>query len=256
VRVSLMPSGQDPDTLLSSAGPDAVKMAVEKGIHPVDFKLIQIQQRHDPAEEAFWREAIEALTLCKNDLELRTYSQKLAPLVPDLKDPAEAARWLRAQASSAIRAKRNHDIVDALVQPGRPSVGMKKVEADLFRAYLQPAFRSVIHPVLAEEELFLTFAAIELAKAIRLTFGDLPPSEESAILISRFEDPTTAKLLAELEMTTSSRLTSEWVQESIALLRARKDDRDRNKIRLEGTGDERLDEISKRLRRKHEESES
>lgn len=122
VRVSLMPAGEDPDTLLRKAGPDAVKVAVDKGIHPVDFKLIQIQQRHNPADEAFWREAIDALTLCKNDLELRTYSQKLAPLVPDLKDPAEAARWLRAEAGKARKAKGRYDTPEAPMLAGRPLV--------------------------------------------------------------------------------------------------------------------------------------
>ncbi|MEQ1823728.1 MAG: DNA primase [Fimbriimonadaceae bacterium] len=256
VKVSLMPKGEDPDTLLRTAGPDAVKMAAEKGIHPVEFKLIQIQQRHHPADEAFWREAIEALTLCKNDLELRTYSQKLAPQVPDLKDPAEAARWLRSQATLALKAKKRQETPETPEVKGRPVIGMKSVEADLFRAYLQPQFRKIIHPILAEQDLFLTLNATDLARAILAKFGDTYPSVEGPILIAHLEDSGVAKLLADLEMTTTSRITHEWVQESISLLRSRKEDRDRNRIRLEGTGDERLDEINKRLRRKHEDSES
>jgi DNA primase len=253
VQIALMPKGEDPDTLLRQAGPAAVKLATEKGIGPIDYLLLQIGQRHSPEDDAYWNEAIDALSMAKSDMELRSYAQRLSPLVPELKDRREAAEWIRKQALNRRKQKKEEAEGEPTGRGGviRPKLGLKRVEADLFRAFLDETFRSLVFGAVTDEDLFITATGSSLARAIGDGFPLTPPKGPLVAWSSDLEDEAMRQLLIDLEMTTSDPFSREYVEESIAVLQRKREEREGERIKHEVEGDERLKKIQDLLSRRH-----
>lgn len=258
VRVALMPKGEDPDTLLRTAGGAAVKQATEKGISPIEYKLLQIGQRLGPDEDAYWDEVIDALTLAKTDVELRAFAQRLSPLVPELRDPKEAAEWLRKRAIARLRTKKDEDgfAPEAPVAGGgKPKLGLKRVEADLFRAFLEESLRNDAFGTVTDEAMFLTGVGAKLAAALANAFPFEPPTGPLRDWMGEIESEAARGVLVDLDLTASAPLTRPYVEESIELLKAKKAERERERLKHEATGDDRLKQILENLQRKHLEGE-
>jgi len=253
VQIALMPKGEDPDTLLRQAGPAAVKLATEKGIGPIDYLLLQIGQRHSPEDDAYWNEAIEALSMAKSDMELRSYAQRLSPLVPELKDRKEAADWIRKQALARRKQKKAETEAEETGQGGvvRPKLGLKRVEADLFRAFLDETLRSLVYGAITDEDLFVTGTGSALARAIGDAFPLSPPSGALISWAGEIEDEAIRQLLIDLEMTTADPFSREYVEESIKVLQRKREEREGERIKHEVEGDERLKRLQDLLSRRH-----
>jgi len=101
VQVSLMPPGQDPDSLLRNVGPTPILQAVEKGLRPLDFRIAQIEAKLQPSESEFWDQVVEALLAEKDALQQAKWIERLAPKHPELRDPVLARQALMRQ----LRAK-------------------------------------------------------------------------------------------------------------------------------------------------------
>lgn len=255
VRVALMPKGEDPDTLLRTAGEGAVKLAAERGINPIEYKLMQIGQRLGPKDHGYWDEVIDALTLSRNELELMQFAQRLSPLVPELKDRKAAAEWINEEARRRKREKKLAADGEAPLPArgvAKPKLGMKRVEADLFRAFLDDSTRSIAYEHIINPEIFLTGPGVELSQALADTFPLKPPTGLLADWLSEIEAEAMRDLLVDLELTASAPLSPVYVQESIAVLVRHREDRERDRIKHEVEGDERLKQITERLRRKDE----
>lgn len=252
VKVALMPKGEDPDTLLRTAGAAAVKLATEQGIDPIEYKLMQIQQRLTPEEDAFWDEVTDAMTLAKNEIEILRYAQRLAPLVRELKDRKVAAEWLRKQTYAKMKRRRDDYYEDEPAKPvQKPKLGLKTVEAALFRAFIDESLRGIVFSTVTNDELFLSPPAVELAKAMADAFPLTPPAGPLADWLGAIESESGRNLLIDLDFTTAHPLTREYVQDSIAVLEQKMLERERERVKHEESGDNRLSLIQEQLRRKH-----
>lgn len=254
VRVALMPKGEDPDTLLRSAGAGAVKQAVEKGINPIEYKLMQINQRSGPEEDGFWEEVIDALTLARNDLELMQFAQRLSPLVPELRDRKAAADWIRKQALAKKREKKLAADGEAVRSAGntvtKPKLGLKRVEADLFRAFLEESTRALTYATVIDPDLFLTKPAMDVAQALADSFPLRQPDGLLADWISSIESEEARTLLIDLEMTANDPLPRSYVEDSISVLIRHREAREQERIKHEVGGDDRLKQINERLKKR------
>lgn len=254
VKVALMPKGEDPDTLLRSAGPSAVKLATDKGIDPIEYKLMQIQQRLQPEEDAFWEEVIDALTLAKSDVELRAYAQRLSPLVKELKDRKAAAEWIRKQAIQLARRRKDQhdgDDVPTKANVGRPKLGMKAAEAALFRAFIEEELRPFAFEAVTNEALFFTNTASKLAVELSNAFPLKAPSGPLADWLGQIDSEAGRNLLVDLEMTGVHPLTREVIKDSIKFLEQKASERELERVKQEESGNDRLSKIMDQLRRQH-----
>ncbi len=248
VRVALMPDGQDPDTLLKSAGPGAVKLAAEGGLSPTEFKIRQIELKFKPADETFWKLAVESLAESRSELEIARHVQYLAPKYPHLRDPIEAAKALRRMINQQRRTKagRPEPTSRAPVE-GKPKLGLKSAEATLFRAFLNEDFREQALAAIRESDLFVTGRAAELAAAISAAFGE-PPKGAAAGWLHLIEPEDLRQFLVDIEMAKEDQMNVPFVDETIALLRHKRRERSVQDLKNTPDGDEKLKLIQERLR--------
>ncbi len=248
VRVALMPSGEDPDTLLRLAGAAAVKLATEKGIDPIEYLLLQIDKRLAPTENAYWDEVIDALAMARDEMELLRYTQKLATLVPDIRDPKAATSWLRKQAlNKRRRKKQDNEEYEPAQKVGRPNIPLKPYEADLFRAFIDEAFRQEVFPFVTNESYFVTGTGASLAKILADAFPLEIPKGVLADWLSSIEAESGRDLLVALQMTELHPLTRESLTLLLQNVHKILEDLGRNQVKEQLTGDERLRQINERL---------
>jgi DNA primase len=203
VQVALMPEGEDPDTLLRTQGPDAVVRAAEHSLSPIENRVVSLRKRLDPAEDAFWIEAVAILADAPTDLELQRFVEVLAPLYPGIKDQVAAQRALKSQALKQRRAGRQS------ASQARPAVGasaqvlnspLHQAEATVFRALLDERYREQAWRACLEPEIFGTALGHEVASAIRDAFPADPPKGEPRLWLSQIQPEEVRERLAELEL--------------------------------------------------------
>lgn len=251
VRVALMPAGLDPDTLLRKVGPGAVKQAAEEGLSPTAFKLRQIEVKLTPSDETFWKLVVESLAECRSDLELTRHIHELAPKYPDLRDPIEAGKALRRMVNQRRRDLHGRQKPEShQANPiARPKLGLKVAEATLFRAVLSTDLRADAWPAILDLSLFLTGKASNLAEALTSAFGVDPPLGAPADWLHRLQDDEMIQLLTDIDLTRDEKLNAEVLRDTIKQLEKRRDERAVQDVKSELTGDEKLKEIDRRLRK-------
>ncbi len=252
VRVALMPPGQDPDTLLQQAGPAAVQRAAEAGLTPTEFKIKQVEAKQQPDSEQFWDLVIEVLAECRNELEVATHLQYLAPRYPHLRDPIEAAKAL----GRMVRARRKPKAGPATerarppTEIPKPKLGMKAVEATLFRALLQPDYRRAAWLMVTEPDLLLTGRAVELAQVLKQTFGETPPRGKASEWLHQLPEDAQATL-ADVDLAKEERFTDDLVLDSLTLLAKKREERALEQLKQDLEGDDRLRILNERLKKRH-----
>lgn len=254
VRVALMPPGEDPDTLLKIGGPQAVQAAVDGGRTPASFQIELLVRRLDPEDNSFWKEAAEILSTTATEMEVAELAQKLAPLHPNLKDPKEAYAALRRMVVLERRNRSGRPAPRQNSPTSQPSkLGIKAAEAVLFRAFLSDPHRIAAWQAFAEEDLFLTHTASELAAAIRTTFTEAAPAGPPANWLSEIEPPEQQELLTEIAMRDSTTLlTPEFVRDTVNSLRLKREERHLQRIKTTESGDERLRQLQEKLTEQNE----
>ena len=213
VRVALMPEGEDPDTLLHKAGPEAVKRAVAGGLSPLDFSMGALQTKHGLDEPAFWEEAVALLADSPQGLDVERHLDRLSGQYPGLRDPIAARRRLESMIAARRPAKGRPErraAPDARASRERPAEESSRenrnvplmerpnnLEASLFRAIFVPEFQRTAWMFARMEPLFMTGSGVALSRAIAAAFPDAPPGETPAVWLARLPDQE-ATLLADL----------------------------------------------------------
>lgn len=175
VRIALMPEGQDPDTLLRDAGPEAVRKAVDGGLSPTEFRLAQLQAKVKPDQDEFWQEAFQILAQSTSALEVERYAAELAGLYPGIRDPSAAIRVIKKEAAS--RRKHSGEPNKRPVSSQIPRARCHPFEGTVFRGLLDRAHFASAYRAL-QEDLMFTAEAIEAAAAtVDLLGADPEPME-------------------------------------------------------------------------------
>lgn len=250
-RIALMPQGEDPDTLLRTAGPAAVMQAVERGLPPLDFRLRQIREAHEPSEEAFWQEAVGAIAKEPSAMERARHIVSLAHIHPVERDPDRAERVLKSQVASLRRQLARQ----RTWAPDEPSpvaaVTIQRViapkEAPLFLAIMDTALRPLAWGTLAHDHLFLTHTGRELATALLASFPDGPPLGEPSVWLASVEPDWAREMLAELSLTKTLRLLPEDLTGAVLNLEAEHAARTRRELARD-LDDETLKVYAERLK--------
>jgi DNA primase len=204
VRVALMPAGDDPDTLLKSSGPDAVRRAVEGGLSPVDYRLQAIERDYQPTQEEFWTNAYEAMAESETEPELIRHIDRLRGMYPGIKDVDLAGRAIRAEVIRVRRARKQ--VVQApdpdAPAPVRKGAMMKRSlmgpEWILFRAFLSEKYRSFPFMIFRAPDFFESGVAQELADAIAKSFPSGAPTGPPSNWLAHIEPESAREAISDL----------------------------------------------------------
>ncbi len=253
VKVALMPPGDDPDTLLKTAGPDAVRRAVDAGCSPSDFQFVQLRKRESIQSEAFWKEAVAILATIDDPLERERHIIQLSGEYPDLKDPLAAQKVLRRITAQALKARKGptHAAATPLERPvSAPLLG---VEKPIMRALFDPQWVDRAVDLLAEPELLVTGTAQRWADVILAAIAACE-SRNISVWIAHVEDPEIQLQLEQFALLDwPVDLTETAIDQAVDELRRRRDYRGVRQMARdkssEGHADEDLARIQEELTR-------
>lgn len=252
-RIALMPPGEDPDTLLATAGPAAVLQATERGLTPLEFRMREVEGRFSDKQDEFWAEAVEAIAKEPSMIERGNQMAALSNRHPVERDPERALRLLRRMVSGAIRRQRSQRRSGSEEPPSRAVVRVDRqlheLELPIFRAFLDEVLRRRAWDAMSDERLFISQTALDLAKSIRSSFLDAPPLGAVSAWLPILEPEEPRELLTDISLTATVRKYDEAEFEG-ALLRLRSEAEKRDIRRIKG--EEGIDQDEARLRDLHE----
>ena len=253
-RVSLMPPGQDPDTLLRSLGPAAVKQAVESSLSPLDFRMRSIENRLKPDEESFWTEIVAALVDAKLDIEREVHLTRLAAIYPGTRDVIAARRALQAQILRERRARsKPRGMALPVAAVSVEAQALEPSERVLFLALLGREKRETAWLNIVDQNLMITPQGELLRQAVADTFPLTMPEGEPREWLDQIEDKDAAEALVALEMEPYLGIPDDELEGAIAILKNRIQ---RSEVRLlitQGSSENRdLGDIRLRLQKSKE----
>lgn len=221
VRVALMPEGEDPDTLLATRGPEAVRESVEHGLSPMEYRLQALERKYPDKGDDFWLEVLPILADATTNLELEKHAFRLAGQYPGIRDVSRAERALLRDVAR-FRSSRNDpsgpDRSTAAV-PGPKAMPIRKrlrgSEIAIFLGFLNESLRPKVWIFARHRKLFLNDPAIHLSASLGEEFGEEAPAGPPAHWLHRLpeEDQATIEELLTLDDPVSEDVITDAVRQ-------------------------------------------
>lgn len=243
VKIAMLPPGQDPDTLLRSNGPQALKEVVDAAVSPLDFRIAVLERTVKPSDPAFWNEAYALLATAPNELEMMRHVERLAPQYPGVSDVIAARKALRSEALRRKRAGKRNSLEPSL--PTIASVAVRSVdsaELALLHAYLSLPDREELHAYMTDPSLFTTETGRQISAAVLDAFPASAPDGPPATWLANLGD--VADVIGELNLGRVGTVNKRYVEDSIERLKRKRLDREH---RARETADGRLRQTQERL---------
>jgi len=237
VRVALMPSGEDPDTLLRNAGPAAVQQAVETGLSPVDYKMQALElKRPQMAAEQFWNTAVQLLADAPNEMELDRHLLRLAGQYPGITDVSRAQQALRREVNKIRTRSQDKKVEQAptvrAFQPKQLQGELSSAELVVFRAFLSPEYRRSGWMFARSRDLFESALAIRISDAITQAFPGAAPEGEPAVWLHQFQQEEMRQIISDLLLDVrADHLTETYIADTVELLKQKREKRQLRQIR-------------------------
>lgn len=256
VRIVLLPSGEDPDTLLRRDGPGALQRAIEKPLTPTAYRLELLKRRVGLEKEEFWSEAVQIIALAPSDREMELQIMTIAPLHPQLRDDLAAQASLRAD---VLAARRGHGRAVVTPRPRgetrRSALSLSPAERIVFLAFLMEEHRPMVYGTLREDNLLETNQGEQLAREIIAGLSESPKGGPREWLHQI--EPNTAQILVDLDLETRAEPISKvLITETLEKLRERREDRALRQLRVQPLDDQGKRDYFDRLRKQHERAKS
>lgn len=252
-RIALMPTGEDPDTLLRTVGPAAVLRATEGGLTPLDYRVRQVGERLDPATEEYWQEVVLAIAKEPSAVERSKHMIALSNRHPAERDPERALRNLRRQVAVAGRRLRQYRrFSENAPKPAEVVVdrSLHPFEQTLFRALLEEDLRERAHLAIRDERLFLTQSGLELSRAFCDAYPERPPLGPPAAWLSSIEPEWARQRLGDLGLDQTVKIDGDELSGAVSRLRLELEKRSiREMHRNTELDDDGLAEVARRLRK-------
>lgn len=250
VRVALLPEGQDPDTLLISAGPAAVERAVSVGLSPLEFRIATVEATLKPEQDEFWQSIVTALARSDSPTAVRAQVARLVQKYHQGPAPENEERILlndiRRARQQSPRDRRGAS-AGALRSSGAKAPDLSAQEAALLKYVLEESTRTEAWNGMLEEDLLSTEAARVLKEQLLQAFGESPPKGEPVAWLHRLESEDAAASLATIDDLLDAP-TLESLEAVLRLLRRARENRRATELASTREGDKDLAGIMERLR--------
>lgn len=250
-KIALLEEGNDPDTLLHSEGPVAVRKIVDHTVAPIEFRLKKLRERLRTDEEEFWREAVQILAHAPNALELERYLLPLAAEYPGLGDPAAARAALLRMVTQARRTNRKSEseTSSAVDQPAL-ATKLPGPEAAILRGVLDEKSRGLVWPVVQQTQLFQSPVGAAIAQALVTAFGDQIPEGTPGQWLHRLEDESLQERFVEIGLVDGPPITAELLIDIVDRMTKGHEKRAVVNLKPDAVGDdEKLRQLEERLRK-------
>ncbi|QYK54454.1 MAG: DNA primase [Fimbriimonadaceae bacterium] len=182
-KISLLAPGEDPDTLLKTKGAGAVKVAVDQGISPMDFRMAMLNEKLSADDDSYWTEVVQVLATAETPLELQKYLIPVSAQYPGISDRQAAAKALERMVQA--ERKRLKTVVGRRSYT-EPEESLEKVESIasklvgservLFRSIFEPGLRQHAWQFAKFSPLMQTDKAQSVAQVLA-EVGELPEAE-------------------------------------------------------------------------------
>ncbi len=250
--IALMPEGEDPDTLLKSAGPAAVQSAVNKGLKPTEFKLEKLQKSLKPEDDEFWPALVEILSEERNELLLDKYIVNFASQYPGATDQLSTQTALRKQVYALRRRRRSATSDEPPPRALHPFKSLQKLhsaEIAIFRAVLDKHLRKLAWSAVSEPDIFLTVEGKAVASGLCSSFASVPEGHPSTWINDLEPEEIRETFMVAQYDPRVEILSQEFVEDAIRQMRVKVEKRSIRKLGAGTKSDESLNEIHQRLRK-------
>ncbi|MBS1704901.1 MAG: DNA primase [Armatimonadetes bacterium] len=250
VSVCLMPEGQDPDSVLRSVGPAPLLKAVEQGISPLEFRIQQIQTRLEPTDDAFWTEVTVALTDSTDVLEIERQIERLAPLIPGLRDPMASRKALRRMIQKQTAGPERTAPTRRARRERFFRLEMSGVDRVLLLAAVSENFRHLVWPVFELADTFSSELSREFAVSMHDAFSGTPPEGDLASWVDALQPEDTRYRFLDFVLSSDLEPDDTGVADALKIFENRKESIEiRKAVVAVPSNDKELAEIGERLRR-------
>lgn len=203
VRVARTPQGSDPDTVLQKDGAEAVQKLVDDAVIPLDFELALLEKNHPVSSPDFWKQVLPVLAKAKSNVDLERHLIRLAAIHPRISDFQSAKRGMERDLRAFRQGPKKAEFAAPSYGRQRWSKadvqGIKRIEATLFKAVLDPHFTKHAWEAATNPEIMQTEVGRAIAQNLRDSIGEDPPQEVARVWLTRLEDQI-RDLLGEIEI--------------------------------------------------------
>lgn len=166
-QIVALPAGEDPDTLLQRAGPEAVRTAVENRLSPMEFALRQLQRRLGPEDPEFLSEAIRILAEAPRDVDIERHLPMLVEMLPGRSDPLATAQALKRDIYRTRRKPRGKPSDQQIATARqRKSPIVNSYERTLLVGLLHPILCEISYKMIRDNEIILSSEAKEICDVV------------------------------------------------------------------------------------------
>lgn len=246
-KVALMPSGDDPDTLLRRQGPAAVVEAVQQASLPTTFRLSQIVIAHPEKGQQFWADVVEALIQASDIPEIERHIERLVSQYAGVEDQLFVREKLREQVLArrrATKSSQSHPKPEAFVLK---AAELASSEAAVVAALLTPGLRVLAHQALIQPNLFYSGAGSAFAAGYAAVYGTEPPHGEASVWIQNLDQPMQDLVQQCASDPRFDSLSDRFVKDAVAQLVKRRDKSEIQRLKQQ-EGPDRLSKINQRLK--------
>ena len=251
-KVALLPKGDDPDTLLKTKGPDAIREVIAKAESPFDFNVRMMEVKLGIESDEFWQEIPILLSEAPTELDLERHLLRLAGKHPTINSPSGAVAALRREISKirrksgSVRSQTGSTkAVDTTIK------SLNVAEAIFLRALLDEKYCPKYWSYLTESKGFLTRTCSDIAKVLMTTFGENAPSGPAIGWLGQIEDEETRQVFANLDFDLRvQELNDTYVEDAVQFIRDQSAARELNleKEAIAEDDDQALHDYLKKLR--------
>lgn len=249
VRIVPSPAGSDPDTLLRSGGPEAVKAAVNAAETPLDFRLRLVEEKLSPSSEDFWRSVYPILATATSELELARHVVRLSHQYPGLRDPIAAQKALRKQIADLRKqqARPAKPAAAPAVVP-KPVAKLHKFESSILHSLTVSSIRQKAFSACRDLDLFLTEHGRYCAQEVVSAFGDSLPKGPPAEWLHQLPEEVREALIVPEDQPEPS---LPYLEDAITALEQKRRRRSLQELK-QGNSDDRLANIQQHLEKLQE----
>ena len=234
-RIAILPKGDDPDTLLKTKGPDAVRDVIARAETPFDFKIHMLERNLGVESDEFWEQIPILLADAISELELEKHLLRLASKHPTINNPTAAVSALRREVRAAKKGKNvKKNIGETLKTNATRMKSILPEEAVVFKAFFDERFREKVWTCVSNPLFFVNRTATDLSKSIVLNFHDTMPTGPAISWISKLPEED-QQFFTDLDFdTVVQELNDQYVEDAIKKLmdrsKSRELDRDKSNI--------------------------
>ena len=237
-RIAILPKGDDPDTLLKTKGPEAVREVIAKAETPYDFKIHMLENSLGVQSPEFWGQIPALLAEATSELELEKHLLRLAGMHPTINNSTRALSALRREVRTFQKGKRTTKNADQSSKPiDKRIVAVYPAEAVFFKAIVHEKYRIQMWPYLSTSKLFVTQTAVDLCNSLAEKFNDKPPAGPLIDWIGQLPEEN-QQFFADLDFASADQeLNDQFVTETIESMetnsKSRELDQDKSKMALD-----------------------